>query len=145
MGGGDPSWGASVAVDVSGNVYLTGFFRSNRDFDPGPEVLLLASAGSEDIFVTKLDTNGNLVWARTMGGPRSDEGSGLAVDGSGNVYVTGRFSETADFGPSSNGSPLLGISAGSSDIFVTKFDSAGNSVWSRRRVDWVLTRATAWQ
>ena len=129
MGGGDPSWGASVAVDVSGNVYLTGFFRSNRDFDPGPEVLLLASAGSEDIFVTKLDTNGNLVWARTMGGPRSDEGSGLAVDGSGNVYVTGRFSETADFGPSSNGSPLLGISAGSSDIFVTKFDSAGNSVW----------------
>ena len=131
MGGGDPSWGASVAVDVSGNVYVTGFFAVTRDFDPGPEVLLLATAGAEDIFVTKLDTNGNLVWVRTMGGPGSDQGNGVAVDGSGNVYVTGEFRGTADFGPSSNGGPLVGTSAGGSDIFVVKLDSAGNSVWAQ--------------
>ncbi|MDA0206340.1 MAG: hypothetical protein O2795_13445 [Acidobacteria bacterium] len=129
--GGGFAMGASIAVDVSGNVLLTGLFAGINDFDPGPGELLLGSVGSVDIFVTKLDSNGNLVWARVMGGPLRDRGNGVAVDGIGNVYVTGEFEGTADFGPLSNGGPLVRNSAGLQDIFVVKLDSAGNSVWAQ--------------
>jgi hypothetical protein len=55
-------------VDSAGNVYTTGYFQGTVDFDPGAGTVNLSSAGSDDIFVQKLDASGNLVWARGMGG-----------------------------------------------------------------------------
>ena len=129
------SSGNGVAVDGSGNVYVTGLFTGVSDLDPGPGTLLVSAGGSFDSgYIAKLDSAGKFVWGRAMGGSTPDGGEvsrGVAVDDSGNVYVIGSFTGTSDFGPLSNGSPLVRTSAGSADIFVVKLDSAGNSVWVR--------------
>jgi hypothetical protein len=74
-------------------------FQGTADFDPGAGTFHLTSSGSDDIFVSKLDSAGNFVWAKAMGGPSGDAGQGIAVDGAGNVYTTGSFQGTADFDP----------------------------------------------
>jgi hypothetical protein len=88
--------GGDLAADAAGNVYVAGYFVSTADFGP----FILTSAGPYvDAFVTRLDAAGNFVWARQMGGGGIDVSTGVAVDGSGNVYATGRFEATAAFGP----------------------------------------------
>jgi hypothetical protein len=114
--------GQSIAVDGSDNVIVTGFFHNTVDFGGGP----LTSAGSQDIFVAKYDPDGNHLWSKRFGQIDIDPGYGVAVDGSNNVIVTGYIRNTVDFG----GGPLT--SAGCSDIFVAKFDTDGNHVWSQR-------------
>jgi uncharacterized protein (TIGR03437 family) len=115
--------GFSVAVDGSGNVYTTGFFEGTVDFDPGLGVFNLTGADDAglDVFVSKLDSAGNFVWARQMGGSSflfaDDSGRGVAVDGSGNVYTTGLFRGTLDFDP---GAGVFNL-AGRGDIFVAKY------------------------
>ena len=89
--------GQAIATDAAGNVYTTGYFQGTIDFDPGPGVSLMTSAGGTDIFVVKLDSAGNFVWARQFGGTSDDQGNGIAVDASGNVLTTGYFKGTADF------------------------------------------------
>jgi hypothetical protein len=126
--------GTSIAVDASGNVYTTGSFNGTVDFDPGPGTAYLTSAGTEDIFVSKLDTSGNFLWAKSMGGTGgqfgvNDVGEDIAVDGSGNVYTTGYFWGTVDFDPGA-GTVIL-TSAGGEDIFVQKLDTSGNFVWAK--------------
>ena len=129
------AWG--VAVDASGNVYTTGEFRGTADFDPGPGVFNLTSlgpavgSGTPNIFVSKLDSAGNFVWARQMGGVDRANAFGIALDGSGNVYTTGRFLGTVDFDPGPGTFNLTSISSiNLGDIFVSKLDSAGNFVWA---------------
>ena len=62
------------------------------DFDPDVGTFNLTSSGAVTIFiVSKLDSNGNLVWARAMGGTSDDRGQAVSVDSSGNVYTTGWF------------------------------------------------------
>ncbi|MEQ1906683.1 MAG: SBBP repeat-containing protein, partial [Pirellulaceae bacterium] len=120
----------AVATDSAGNVYTAGYFQGTVDFDPGSGTTPLTSAGGTDIFVTKVDNSGALLWARSMGGGGTDAANGIAVDSTGNVYTTGSFNGTADFDPSGSVSNL--VSAGSSDIFVSRLDSSGNHVWARR-------------
>ncbi|MCP3958308.1 MAG: hypothetical protein GY719_10695, partial [bacterium] len=119
-----------VAADAAGNVYVTGEFQGTVDFDPGPGTFNLSSMGVQDIFVVKLDTLGNLVWARAMGSSNQDRGTGIAVDGGGNVYTTGLFFGTVDFDPGPGSLNLT--SAGQTDIFVQKLDPAGNLAWALR-------------
>ena len=129
MGGPGDDFGAGIAVDNAGNVYTTGNFKGTADFDPGPGTFDLTSAGNNDIFVSKLDSAGNLVWAKAMGGTGDDFGVGIVVDNAGNVYITGSFSGTVDFDPGPGAFNLT--SAGNNDIFVLKLDSAGNFVWAK--------------
>ncbi|MCE9621425.1 MAG: SBBP repeat-containing protein [Actinomycetia bacterium] len=121
--------GYSVAVDADGNVYTTGLFAGTADFDPGAGVFNLTSAGIFDVFVSKLDTNGDFVWARQIGSTSSDIGRSVAVDADGNVYTTGYFAETADFDPGAGVFNLT--SAGIVDVFVSKLDTNGDFVWAR--------------
>ncbi|MVM33168.1 hypothetical protein GO755_24215 [Spirosoma sp. HMF4905] len=122
--------GTSVAVDGVGNVYTTGNFRGTVDFDPGAGVFNLTSAGGDDIFVSKFNTGGNLIWAKQLGGSGDDVGNSVVVDGSGNVYTTGLFYDTVDFDP---GAGVLNLtSAGYDDMFVSKLDAGGNLVWVKR-------------
>ena len=72
--------GNAIAVDAAGNVYTTGYFNATADFDPGDGVFNLTSVGDSDIFVSKLDNTGNLVWAKRMGGVNADDGLGLSLD-----------------------------------------------------------------
>jgi hypothetical protein len=129
MGGKKFDFGYSIAVDTSGNVYTTGVFSSDTvDFDPGPGTFNLISAGW-DIFVQKQDVDGNLVWAKRMGGASDDWGESITLDPSGAVYTTGYFQDTTDFDPGPSTYNLT--SAGGFDVFVQKLDPAGNFVWAK--------------
>ncbi len=131
MGGMNYDYGNSIITASDGAVYTTGYFQGTADFDPDILTTLnLTSTGLADIFISKLDTDGNFVWAKKMGGAGDDYGYEIAVDEDGNVYVTGSFSGTASFNPGDDTAEL--VSAGGDDIFVSKFDSLGNFVWARR-------------
>lgn len=79
----------SFVTDAAGNSFLCGYFIGTADFNPGLPVFNVTSAGQRDIFIVKLDANGNFVWAKTIGGTLEDEPSGVDVDGSGNIYING--------------------------------------------------------
>jgi hypothetical protein len=119
MGGASTDQGYSAAVDGSGNVYVTGYFQGTADFDPGPDSDDHTSFGGYDIFLTKINADGTYGGTKTMGGASTDQGYSAAVDGSGNVYVTGRFEGTADFDPGPDSDDHT--SFGGYDIFLTKF------------------------
>ena len=91
--------GTSVATDGSGNVYTTGEFEDTVDFDPGTAVDNHTSNGNTDIYLSKLDSNGNSIWSRTWGGIGDDIGTSVAIDNFDNVYITGMFADTVDFDP----------------------------------------------
>jgi hypothetical protein len=116
--------GQGIAVDASGDVFITGFFVGTLSFGNGD----LTTAGGDDIFVAKLSgLNGSHIWSNNYGSTGQDQGTRLAVDSSGNVVVTGVFSSTVNFG----GGGLT--SAGDLDIFAAKFNgSDGAHIWSQR-------------
>lgn len=118
-----------MALDASGNVYITGFFGGTVDFDPGPGTANLTSTGDWDVFIQKLNASGNFLWAKSFGGSADDRGKSIAVDASGNVVTTGWFQGTVDFDPGAGAANLS--SAGFSDIFVQKLDASGNFQWAR--------------
>lgn len=128
MGGSDWDSGGDIAVDPIGNVYTTGFFRNTADFDPGAGTLNLTSAGRIDIFITKQDQDGNLLWAVSLGSTDFDRGFGIAVDGDGNVYSTGYFLGTVDFDP---GTGTVNLSSSQSGIYILKLDTNGNFIWAK--------------
>jgi len=129
-GGVDYDVGNCVAVDGSGNVYVTGSFKGTVDFDPGPGVDNHTFNGTYDVFLSKFDPSGNFLWAKTWGGSSYDMGSRVAVDGSGNVYVTGRFKGTVDFDPAAAGEDNH-TSNGNYDVFLSRFDSSGGFIWAK--------------
>src|SRR5260370_23005516 len=118
-GGSDIDTGYGIAADASGNVYVTGFFSGTASFGNTN----LSSSGSEDIFVAKYDAAGTLQWARPAGGSACYESLGIAVDRTGNVFVTGFFQGNASVGPTNLSS------TGQSDVLVAKYDAAVNRVW----------------
>jgi hypothetical protein len=121
-GNDDNDLGLSIAVDSDGNSYVTGGFVGSANFGG----LTLLACGEQDIFVAKLDTSGNWLWAVQAGGINDDRGDGIALDSAGCVIVTGGFMGSANFG-------LCALSsAGGTDIFVAKLDGTGNWFWAVR-------------
>jgi len=127
-GGSDYDSGYGVADDGSGSVFVTGAFSGAVDFDPGYSEDRHTSNGGYDVFLSKFDSTGDFQWARTWGGPSYEHGDSVAADGSGDVYVTGRFRDTVDFNPD-GGDPHT--SNGNGDAFLSKFDPSGNFMWAR--------------
>lgn len=130
MGGTGIDEGNTIDIDASGNVYTSGrFFGVSSDFDPGAGAFNQSSAGSSDVFVSKLNSSGNFVWAKRVGGPRPDVGFSLSVDLGGNVYTTGNFqtftAEVADFDPNA-GTFNLVSQALTVDVFMFSLDASGN-------------------
>ncbi|MGH7895445.1 MAG: PKD domain-containing protein [Candidatus Binatia bacterium] len=114
--------GNAVAMDASGNVVVTGYAIKAVDFGGG----LLSALGSADAFVAKYAaTSGAHQWSRRIGSTMNDYGYGVAVDGSGNVFVAGSFESTANFG----GTTVTPV--GGSDAFVAKYNSAGAPQWAK--------------
>ena len=131
MGGSAIDVANSIAIDSLGNVYTTGYFYGTADFDPGSGTHYLSSTGISDIFIQKLDLNGNLIWVKRMGGTSCDAGNAIAIDGLGNIYTVGCFMNTVDFDPGNSVYNLTSV-AGSKDIFIQKLDANGNFIWAKK-------------
>jgi hypothetical protein len=129
MGGSGSEAGYNITTDGVGNVYVTGPFEGTVDFDPGLGTSNLTSAGGRDIYICKLDENGNLIWVRGMGGGFDDAGLGIVSDNNGNIYITGYFRGTVDFDPGTGITNLTSV--GENDIFILRLDSSGNFVWAK--------------
>ena len=127
--GSSSNWGVSSAVDSMGNLYFTGNFHQNVDFDPGTGADNKTSIGWRDAYLTKLDSNGNYQWTKTVGSVTSDWGHCVAVDQDDNVYWSGHFESTVDFDPGAGTD--IRTSAGSYDVFLIKYDKNGNQLWTR--------------
>jgi hypothetical protein len=129
FGGTDYDTGEEMAVDSAGNVYTVGIFNSTADFDPGASTYNLTSAGAQDVYVVKVESNKNFVWAVRVGGKQQDFSYSIALNGSA-VFICGNFRDTVDFNP---GAPTYNlISAGGSDIFILKLDTASNFIWAKQ-------------
>lgn len=129
MGGTSTEYATSITVDDLGHVYSTGWFTGTADFDPSAGTSTLTSSGSLDVFVTKLDSSGHLLWAKSMGGTSAERAMSVTVDSFGNVYTTGWFEGIADFDPGAGTSNLSSV--GSDDVFISKLDPLGNFIWAK--------------
>ena len=129
VGGSDLDQVYSITNDVYNNIYITGSFRGISDFDPGTGTTNLTSNGNHDTFIMKLDVNGNLVWAKSIGGNDNDIGYSIQPDAMGNLYVSGSYAVTVDFDPGSGTSNLT--SNGGYDVYVMKLDASGNLIWAK--------------
>jgi hypothetical protein len=124
-GGAGADYGANVAVDASGDVYVTGYFNSSIvTFGSYP----LTNGGMYDLFLVKYDGGGNVLWAKSAGGNGNDLSYSVAVDNAGNAYVTGTFTgSTITF----DSYVLTNLNTGYDDIFFVKYDSDGNVLWAK--------------
>jgi len=113
IGNNQRSSGRDIALDSQGNVYVTGSFSGQVDFDPGIGVQTLSSSGTLDSFVLKLDAQGQLLWAQALGGEGEEVNYGIAIDNNDNVYGVG-FS-----------------SSGGPGVLVAQWNSSGELIWQR--------------
>lgn len=119
IGGTGQDYSLGMCLDKFGNIYITGDYDGVTDFDPGQPVFNLTSRGYQDIFISKLDNNGNFIWAKSMGSESNEDlGRSIFVDPSSNIYTTGWFWGTVDFDPEAGVSNYN--SNGLADIFIQK-------------------------
>jgi hypothetical protein len=116
--------------DQNGNVVSAGQFAGTVDFDSGPGTYSYTSTfNSSDVFVTKHNTNGGLVWAKAItANGTNDLAYEMCTDAAGNSYVTGQIGGTADL---DTGPGTYTLSCVGNDVFIVKFDANGNFVWGR--------------
>ncbi len=129
IGGADQDFGWSIAVDDSNNVYTLGSFSGTVDFDPGADTNNLISSGGVNSFFFKLDSSGNFIWAKSIE-EQSVYTTSMVLDSSGNIYISGEFAGTCDFDPGNGIYNLTSVNM-FFDIFVAKYDNAGNVIWAK--------------
>lgn len=117
----------SIHSDHEGSVYLIGSFNGTIIYDVGDEEFDLISTGASDLYILKIDTNGNIVWAKTISGPEYKSIYSVKTDVFGNVFTVGNFTGTVDFDPSNNAYYLT--QSGAPKSFIQKLDANGNFIW----------------
>jgi hypothetical protein len=116
-----------IAIDIAGNIFVTGNFAGTVDFDPGP--LTQNETGSYSIFMLKLNSSGDFQWVRTFGNGGNDGGVSIQTDALGNVYLGCNFSNTIDFDP---GPGVQNLSTNAlNEMAIAKYDGNGNYIWAR--------------
>jgi len=119
-----------LCTDKIGNIYSCGYFLGILDLDPGLGVVNFDANIGGNMFLLKLDVNGNYLWAQNF-----DADCGWAhfnpiiTDNNGDVYVAGKYNGTTDLDPSATN--CLVTSKGLTDIFISKFSSSGNFLWGK--------------
>lgn len=126
-GGVSSDAGTGVSTDANGNIYLAGYFSSIANF----AFLNVVSGGGLDCFIAKYDSSGNIQWVRTGGGTSTDFPQRISTDANGNSYIVGYFTAaTATFGTVTlTNADITGVAT---DIFIAKYNAAGNQVWAKR-------------
>ena len=117
----------SIATDQAGNVYYTGYFTSNFDFNGSAAVDLQTNAGDFDFFVVKKDASGNYLWCKTFGNANSNRAYSINVDLLGNIIIGGSFQNSMDFDLSAGSA--IRTPVGLYDGFLLKLDNNGNFIW----------------
>lgn len=117
------AYGCSITVDNHLNVITSGYFYGRVDFDPGPGVVNLTCT-SYDVFVQKLDANGNFMWVKQIVGTEFKIAYSMTTDASGNIYAGGYFKGTVDFNPDKKLKYKL-TSFGDYDVFILKLTGNG--------------------
>ena len=124
--------GNSIIADAKGNTYITGFFNDTIQFgNTTPLIDLNDSISIRAIFIVKYDSSGNALWARSAGGGNlhDNDSRSIALDGNGDVYITGEYNDTIQFG---NTTPLISnLGNYYNSVFIAKYDASGNALWSR--------------
>ena len=120
----------AVAIDNAGNVYSTGFFTGTTDFDPGGGVVNLTSSLYGDMFITKMDPSGNLIWVKQIAGNGTEIGFSIFIDNTGNILLTGGFNGVCDFDPGLGTYNLTTNNITAS--FVLKLNAAGDFQWAHK-------------
>lgn len=133
-GDGNSSLAYGVAADSSGNNYTVGFFEGTSvDFDTGSGTDTHTAVGGTDCYVVKHDRDGVFAWARTWGSTLSDECNAVAVDSSGDVYITGRWNGTAGENVDFDGTSGVDnhTTTGGVNFFISKYNSDGTYAWTQ--------------
>lgn len=115
--------GKAIKCDAAGNVYVAGFFGNNAVF--GTTTYTTYSSGFGDGFLAKYDTNGNLLWVKTIGGNYDESAWSVVIDNAGMIYISGEFNDTGYFGSTQI------YTTGNADVFVAKYDPSGNCLWAK--------------
>ena len=110
-----------IARDAAGNIFMTGYSEASIDFGCDP----LAYSGGQDAFLVRFDSAGQCTWSDPLGGPGNEKGTALAIDSSGDVIVTGTFTESILVG----GETLS--AQGHTDIVIAKLSGTGAHRWSK--------------
>lgn len=122
-----------IAVDQFGNSYMVGEFNYTVDFDPGPAVHNMTSVGTGNGFVVKLDSLGNFMWAKQLGGNTyASPVTSIALDDSGQVHLAGWFVGKVDFDPGQDTFYLSTVGNNNDDSFICKLTPAGDFVWAKQ-------------
>ena len=116
-----------IAVDSQNNVLIAGNFAGTIDFDPSAGVSELTSQSEDDVFIEKLDTEGNFIWVKQLAGNISDGAIDILADSQDDIYTLGYYRQNIDFDPSSN--DYIGQATNNRNAFVLKLDSCGNFQW----------------
>jgi len=126
-------------LDQNGNIYITGYFYETTDLDPDTGVVTYTSFSGTfgpgaDIYFSKFASNGQLIYAKRMGGLETDYGIAIDVTNNGEVYMTGTFAKASDFNPGVGFDTLQTASNGYTDqnAFLLKLDTAANFIWARQ-------------
>lgn len=119
-----------LAIDDDNNIYSIGSFNGTADFNPSLlGVHNITSAGNTDVYISKLNSSGNFLWAKSISGVDIQTGQSIEVDALNNVITIGQFREVTDFDP--NPASTFNLTA-TSDIFISKLDVNGNFVWAKQ-------------
>lgn len=130
FGGSNDDIPSEIVISQTGNVYLTGIFAGTADFNPDAAVSNLTAVGLSDIFVVKVNSDGQFSWAKSIGSTNNDEGNGIDIDDfNESVFVIGSFSGTIDLDPGAG--TQNATSVGSTDVFMLKLNSGGDYVASK--------------
>ncbi|MDW7694279.1 SBBP repeat-containing protein [Flammeovirgaceae bacterium SG7u.111] len=133
QGGSGEDSSESITTDSLGNVFIAGYYYSTSKNDPEIGQAKFATSKGYDIFVMKLNNQGEFCWTHTFGGNHYDYGHSIATDHLGNIVVAGEFAGLVDFDPDSTVSLLASYNIGSeTDAFVLKLDNSGKFLWVKQ-------------
>lgn len=130
FGGTLNEYARKIKAGKNDELVITCNFEGTVDFDPGAGVNNVTSAGSSDVFIARLGTDGVLDWVKTIGNINANQGPSIGIDGKGGIYSVGSFSGTLDTDPDITATNFLSATGNSSDGVIIKLDSNGIFQWS---------------
>lgn len=119
----------AVEVDSNDDIVLAGNYLMTADLDPGISALNYTSNGGADLFLMKLNSSGDLIWAHSIGGIGHEACSTLAIDNDNSIIFAGEFSDATDFDPSPSMAELTPAIISVSNIFIEKMTPVGDFTW----------------